>query len=386
MLLTTLLLSASLTAPVEDQLQWQTGTFMNATGAAAKEDKNILVYFWSDQSGQCAKLYQETLTQPSIVPALDNFVVYSANTADKAGYALVERFNVKTLPTMLVITPDGEVNDAILGFIGAANLVSEIERIERNEGTVSALATEVEKDPKNLEARQKFAIKLGDVGNKAGFVEQRAAMYELDKKFKELPTAQMRLWEIQEGAGASEEELLTADVEPMEKFLSKIKHDEVLFSGWQWISQISKHQEKPEAARTAQVAMWDYIPEEKVARTGNAIAASFYEQREELSKKEKKFALEVALASLESVQAWSTSQGCGEGCYCGGCTEGCVGEEGEMLESRELYVARALETVACAYAMNNKRKDAIAAIDRSLAIDPENAVFVERKKELEKRG
>lgn len=386
MILTTLLLSASLSAPVEEQLNWRTGSFMSTMGAAAQEEKPVLIYFWSNESGQCAKLYQETLTSSKIVPALDDFLVYSANTGEQAGYKLVEKYGVKTLPTMLVVNPDGKVNDAILGFISVHGLIGEIERIERNEGTVSALRAAADEDPKNMEARMKYAIKLGDVGDRAGYEAQREVMFEADPKFKQLATAQMRMYQLQDEAGQSEEEIKVADLDPMRKFLTKSKHSEVLFDGWNWISQVASYQEKPQEARAAQVALWKHVPEDKVARTGNWIAASFYEQREELDKKERKFALEVAEASFASVQTWSTEEGCGEGCYCDGCTEGCVGEDGEMLERRELYVARALDTLACAYAMNGKKRDAIASIDRGLAIDPENEQLLERKEELTQRG
>jgi|GEM_PF-1912153 len=390
MLLAPLVITASLAAPLPSVpatagLEWNTGPLTSALGRAAQAEKPVLVYFWSNQSGQCARLYQETLTQPAVEEALGAFVPYSADTGQDAGYALVERFGVKSLPTMLVLTPSGEVDDAILGYIGVEGLVDELARIQRGEKTVSALREATAATPEDLELALTFAIKLSDVGDVEGFEAERARIYGVDPKYAQLPTAQLRLYELQEAAGSSEEELLVADLEPLQKFLNRDKHGEVLFAGWSWVAEVSAMQEKPEATRAAQVAMWEHVPEASVARTGDKIARGFYEQREELSKKERRFALEVAEAVVASVESWSTSEGCGEGCYCDGCTEGCVGE-GEMLAKRELYVARALDTLACAYAMNGKRKDALAAIDRSLTIDPENEHLQARREELAQRG
>jgi hypothetical protein len=56
--------------------------------------------------------------------------------------------------------------------------------------------------------------------------------------------------------------------------------------------------------------------------------------------------------------------------------------EGERLVSRDLYVARALDNLACAFSLNGKRRDALKANERSLVLDPENESFLARRAEL----
>ena len=390
MLLTTLLLSASLATPVPAtaELEWFDGPFMSALGAAKHEEKPILVYFWSGQSEQCARLWQETLSKPECAELLDDFVLVSADTADKAGYALVERFGVKTLPTLLVVDSSGQADDAILGHIGLGGLAHEIDRIERGEGTVGALRSAVEAAPEDLDARLALAIKLGDVGNHAGYEAERAAMYALDPQFAHLATSKMRLWQWKAEAQSSEEALATFDVAPVAAFVAKSEHAEIRFAGHGWLAGIADHREDAEAGRAHRVALWSDIPETAVAQEGFAITKRFYEDREELSRKEKAFALDVAQATLVAVQGWSTKASCGEGCECPGCTQGCVGDEygSGRLAKRELYVARAYEALACAYELNGKRKDALAAIDSSLELDPENEVYQSRREALKKRS
>ncbi len=390
MLLTTLLLSASVAtpAPATAELEWFDGPFMSALGASKHEEKPILVYFWSGQSEQCAHLWQETLSKPECADILDDFVLVSADTADKAGYALVERFGIKTLPTLLVVDASGHADDAILGHIGLGGLAHEIERIESGEGTVTSLRAAVASAPKDLDARMALAIKLGDVGNWSGLESERDAMYELDPQFEHLATAKMRLWQWKEEAQSSEEAIASFDIAPVAAFIAKSEHGEIRFAGHSWLAGMADHREDAEAGRTHRVALWADIPQTAVAQEGFAITKRFYEQREELSRKEKAFALEVAQATLASVQGWSTKTGCGDGCQCGGCTEGCVGDEygSQRLAKRELYVARAYAALACAYELNGKKKDAIAAIDSSLELDPQNEVYQSRREALKKRG
>ncbi|MFT7667982.1 MAG: hypothetical protein ACI8X5_000668 [Planctomycetota bacterium] len=92
---------------------------------------------------------------------------------------------------------------------------------------------------------------------------------------------------------------------------------------------------------------WAFFPESKTAQVGKAF--------------------------LAHVQAWSTSESCSEDS-----TEGCVGD-------RELYLARVYETLACAYAINGKRKDALANMDLCSGLDPKNKSFLERREEWKKR-
>jgi len=390
MLLTTLLLSASLATPVPAtaELEWFDGPFMSALGAAKHEEKPILVYFWSGQSEQCARIWQETLSKPECAAVLDDFVLVSADTADKAGYALVERFGVKTLPTLLVVDSSGQADDAILGHIGLEGLADEVGRIERGEGTVTALRSTVQASPDDIDARMALAIKLGDVGNRDGYEAERATMYDLDPQFAHLATAKMRLWQWKEEAQSSEEAIASFDAAPVAEFVAKSEHGEIRFAGHGWLAGLADYREDAKAGRAHRVALWQDVPESAVAQEGFSITRRFYEEREELSRKEKTFALDVAKATLASVQSWSTKPGCGEGCECGGCTEGCIGDEygSERLVKRELYVARAYEALACAYELNGKKKDAMAAIDASLQLDPENEVYQSRRASLKKRG
>ena len=381
MFLQTLLLASCLAAPTDATIEWYSGPFMNAVGTARTDGKPIMIYFWSDQSGQCSKLWQETLSKPEAAGILKDFTMVSANTANKSDYKLVERFGIKTLPTLLVLDVEGTPNDVILGNIGLENLAAEIERIQSGEGTLVALRKAVANSPRNLESHMQLAIKLGDVGNQAGYEEERAAMFSIDPKYKELPTAQMRLWQLQEALQGSEQQALSGDLKPVQEFLGKTKHEEVLYTGWGFVAGMADYREEQELGRDARVAMWEYVPEEAIAQEGFALSQRFYEQREDLSKRECKFTLQVAKATLASIETWSEGESCEAGCHCGGCTQGVVGE-GEMLVNRKLYVARALDNLACALSINGKRRDALAAIDRSLSIDPENEGFLARKAEL----
>ena len=118
---------------------------------AKAEDRMILAYFWADGSDYCSKLYQETLSAADSGAALERFVCVSARHGEEGMQELFERFRVNTLPTMLFLDTDGTPEDLIQGFIPVEDFLGELDRIERGEGTISGMRTEISKAKKNSE-------------------------------------------------------------------------------------------------------------------------------------------------------------------------------------------------------------------------------------------
>jgi thioredoxin-like negative regulator of GroEL len=130
LLLTTSLLSVPANASAEASLTWHPGPFTNTIGAARSSEKPVLIYFWSNRSNQCSQcsqcsqLWTNTLKTPKAADFLGDFTMYSVDTGTKQGYSLVERFNITTLPTLLILDSSGKPDDVILGAISIPNLGS----------------------------------------------------------------------------------------------------------------------------------------------------------------------------------------------------------------------------------------------------------------------
>ncbi len=398
MLITSLLLASCLIPASEANIEWASGSFMTTVGKARAADKPVMIYFWSNQSEQCRSLWDNTLSKPDAAGILDDFTMYSADTGTDAGYKLVEQFHISTLPTLLVLDAEGQANDVILGAINLPNLASEIQRIESGEGTLSTLRAAVENTPTDIELRGKLTVKFGDLGMHEAFALERTKIYSMDPQFAHATTAEFRVREIQKEIEQAAGDEGAYEYKPLISFIKGIEHKNVKYTSWAWIASVADYKEDSANARGARVAMWENVPETSVARDGFMLSQYFYGLREELSKKEKRFALQVAQDTLAAVEAWSVkntssaagadgevAQACPADCYCADCVEGCVGE-GERLAERKLYVARASENLALILKMNGKRRDALAAIERSIELDPENEAYLTSRAVIKERG
>ena len=316
--------------------------------------------------------------------SLSGAVLFSANTADPKGYQLVEKYNVSALPTVLVITPDGVVDDAVVGLISAEGFNAELERIQRGEKTVSAFRKQAAAAPEDVDVQYALAVKLQDCGDLSGYEEVVGALKAHDPHGEHLTVARLLLADVQEPivkAAARDDgshDFAAADLEPLQKFLKQAKHEELRYEGWAWAAEVEREGGHAELARKATMKAWGFASEEQQAGYGGKVAFQYLEEREELSKADKKFALKVALAShkatLKGIEKRLTEaeeypsgcaslEGCGEGEGCGGCG----GAKGEVVY-RE---ADALEIVAVAYFLNGKRRKAIETLEQSLELVPE---------------
>jgi len=407
MLLTTLML-ASLAAPAGDgALTWHEGTFFSALGEAGERDAIVCVYFWSNQSDQCAKFYQETMAAEAVGGELANMVLFSANTADPKGYKLVEQYGVRALPTMLFVKPTGDVDDAVVGYIGAEGLASELQRIQRGEKTITAFRAEAEAAPDDLDVQYAFAVKLADCGNVRAHDEVIASMKAADPQGLNLTVARLHLNDIRgpilescglgadgdSGDGAMDDSddtktLLVShadklDFHDLEAFMKSSQHDEIRFDGYTWMASVLANAEKPAEARQANMKAFEFAGENQ-RWFGREIADKWFEVRDELDRNEKRFALKAALkgkqATLKHIEALlaeaenksgcASAEGCPEGDGCGGCE----GAKGQVVRDE----AFAGYGVACAYFINGKRSKAIKELEHAIELAPDMDFLQER--------
>lgn len=287
---------------------------------------------------------------------MSDLLVFSVDVESETGAPIAKTYGVGPLPTLLFLEPDGAVRDQITGYLPPEPFLAEVQRIKRDEDTLSGYRREVEADPDDLDARYAFAKKLEAVGDIAGAEEQRAQIRERDPEGTSLASRRLA-FEAAFTALQSDPDL---DPAPLYALAAEETDKALLFDLWYVLWQVENNlaqgaedDAKKAEHRTKWVAagrqLWQHAAEDDIPSLGNNLAWSFWELRTELSADDRAFALEVAT---------KTSKAAPED-------------------------ASVLDTLACALHMNGRKEEALATLDRAIALDPENEEWRARRTVLE---
>ncbi|MFT5288714.1 MAG: tetratricopeptide (TPR) repeat protein [Planctomycetota bacterium] len=287
---------------------------------------------------------EDTFSNDSVVTEMSDMLVFSVDTESEAGAPLAERFNVSGLPNLLFLDSNGSVRDVISGYMPPEPFIAEVQRIKRNEGTVSAQRALVELNPDDLDARYAFAEKLKSLGDVDGAAAQYAEIKARDPEGKSLASRRIAFGAVAEKVGQD------LDPAPLYELAKTETEPELLFQIWYMVwsleGYLSKNDELSEEERAAaQVkwlaaghSVWANVATDDAAAFGNSLAWSLWLERDTIDATEKAFALEVAARSAK-----------------------------DMPED-----ASTLDTYACVLFMNGRKAEALEAINTAIRLDPEN--------------
>ncbi len=360
-----------------DTISWVQGDFANALGKAKAEQKKIFVYFWADGSAQSGKFYEETLKSDQITAALNGFVSYSARTNDQAGYDLLQKFGVNVLPASLFIEADGEVEDAVLGFLTADGFQTELDRIAKGEYTVSYFREQAS-DPKDFEAQFQLAVKLQDVGDQDGFQEVVDAIKEADPKGKTERGALLHFADLYTALFAgvqSQQDALAVDMKPMYEFAEKAKNRTVRWTAWDRIGNTHYSLGRTLESRQAFRKAVDNAPDNQIIYWGHNIANAAWNMREFLPGDDKKAVLKLSLKALKKAEKAVKTGDDEQSSY------GFTGAR--PFDDADPFIASRLYTLAGAYFMNDSTGKATATLEKALKLDPENQQIKSRLAQFE---
>ena len=135
---------------------------MSAAQKAAKEKNQlILVDMFAQWCGWCHRFEREVFPSEIFQNASADLVLLRLDTEDKGeGSALARKFSVTSLPTFLLLAPDGSLAGMIRGYAPAPQFVSMLK-----------------------ETRDKYAVFQKRVNNEAAIAKDYSGRLELAKEF-----------------------------------------------------------------------------------------------------------------------------------------------------------------------------------------------------------
>lgn len=159
---------------------WLT-SLVTAKKKAKAQNELIFVDLFADWCGWCHKMEQEVFPAEAFQKATDNKVLLRLNTEDGGeGTKIAQDFSITSLPTFLLLTPDGSIAGVIRGYFPADQFVralSDTEKTYREFQKQVALESSITADyPKRLELARAF--------------RSRYALADSEKRFAKLTTEQ----------------------------------------------------------------------------------------------------------------------------------------------------------------------------------------------------
>ncbi|HEX9492556.1 MAG TPA: thioredoxin fold domain-containing protein, partial [Thermoanaerobaculia bacterium] len=163
--------------------QLSANTWLKSYTAAQKKakEKNALIFvdLFADWCGWCHKMEEEVFPAEAFQKATENKVLLRLNTEDAGeGTKVSQQFGVTSLPTFLLLTPNGTVAGVIRGYYPAGEFVKALSDTEaKYKEFVKRAATE-DSIAKNYDKRLDLAKEF----------RARYELPESEERFKKLTT------------------------------------------------------------------------------------------------------------------------------------------------------------------------------------------------------
>jgi len=111
------------------------GTWNKSYADAMKKAKSanqlVFVDLFADWCGWCHRMEQEVFPSEIFQKATDKMVLLRLNTEDGAdGTRFAQKFNVNSLPTFLILTPEDTVAGVLRGYAPAKEFVNEMQNTQ----------------------------------------------------------------------------------------------------------------------------------------------------------------------------------------------------------------------------------------------------------------
>lgn len=108
-----------------DGIHFQKGNWQQALDLAKKENKVVFLDIYATWCGPCKQLKKYTFTEKSAGDFFNaNFVNMALDGEQEEGAALAQKFGIEAYPTLMFVTPEGELITKSPGFRTAPDLIN----------------------------------------------------------------------------------------------------------------------------------------------------------------------------------------------------------------------------------------------------------------------
>ena len=143
---------------------WHELTFEEALVQASQENQRIFAYVFTTWCGNCDQIEYHAFSSPEVAALTADLLTIQVNGDTEEGDVITERYDTTGFPTVLILTPDGEEVDRILGFAYLELFIDSLQEL-LNGGGVYDLRTQLETEPDNVEVMLALGLRYAERGD-----------------------------------------------------------------------------------------------------------------------------------------------------------------------------------------------------------------------------
>lgn len=149
-----------------DEIKFTNGTFKEVLSKTKKENKILMVDFFTDWCKWCVELDNKVYTDKDVADLANTKQVNWKIDAEKGeGVELAKKYGVSGFPTIVFIDGDGNEIDRIVGYLPAKEFLKIMKDYNEGKNTTPSLNKILKNNPEDAEANYMLAEKKMNAGD-----------------------------------------------------------------------------------------------------------------------------------------------------------------------------------------------------------------------------